>query len=81
MTALRLFTSEQDAIEDRRRARVRQAQTQSRCGACGKFAKPQVLLFGSVCAHCVTEDQRPGIKHKVEVARRWWAATRRSALK
>ena len=79
MSALRLFRSEQDAAEDRRAARKERALRQTRCGACGRFAKQGVLLYGGVCRHCVVEDQRPAIRHKVAQAKRWWLTTRRSA--
>lgn len=72
MTAtLRLFVSERDAAEDRRRARVEQALAQPRCTSCGRFARE--FWFDSICLDCMT-DERPAIRFKVDQARRWYAA-------
>ena len=76
MTAvLHLFASPQDEDEERRRARVERAQGQSRCGCCGRFARPESLAFTAVCLRC-KDDKRPVIVHKVAQARRWWLAVR-----
>lgn len=75
MTVPRLFRSEQDAAEDRRRAQREHARRQLRCGACGRFAR-RPLLYGSICPRCVAVDQRPAIRQKVDQAKRWWAAKR-----
>ena len=75
MSDPRLFESEQDAAEDRRRAARVRALSQPRCGCCGRFHGKAGLTFGSVCAKCM-EDTRPAIAHKVDQARRWWLATK-----
>lgn len=72
---LRLFESEQDLAEDRRLARVQRALEQSRCGCCGRFARPEGLVFTACCERCMN-DRRPVIVHKVAQARRWWLATK-----
>jgi hypothetical protein len=74
-SALRLFPSEQDEAEDRRRARIERALAQSRCGCCGRFARREGLVFTAVCEHCMN-DKRSVIVHKVAQARRWWLATK-----
>lgn len=75
MTTLRLFASEHDIIEDRRRARIERAQRQHRCPCCGRFTKPRNMCCeGTFCAVCGM-DYRPAIRRKVEQAKLWWAST------
>jgi Zn finger protein HypA/HybF involved in hydrogenase expression len=76
MTVLRLFVSEQDAIEDRREARRARARAQSRCRCCGKFTRPQHLAYGGTVCDLCRSDASPRIAHKVDQARRWAQATK-----
>ena len=75
MSVLHLFPSEQDEVEERRRQRQARARSQPRCGCCGRFHRPELLVFTAVCHACI-DDTRPVIVHKVAQAKRWWLATK-----
>jgi len=77
---LRLFSSPQDVIENRRRARQVRADGQLRCRSCGRWMLAAQITELGVCEHCVYRDERPAIRRKVDQCKRWLSQVKGRSL-